>query len=93
LPFGLRVADHAPSRGVTAELTHDHAGYRGRVSVVLATYRASQRLGLEGVLSTSDLLRNRDDALRKLTELADPAELDGPCVEYREEALREISAS
>jgi len=76
-----------------AEPTHDHARYRSRVGVVLATYRASQRLGLEGVLSTSDLLRNRDDALRKLTELADPTELDGLCAEYRDEALREVYAS
>jgi hypothetical protein len=72
---------------------HDHDRYRGQVSVVLATYRASQRLGLEGVLSISDLLRYRDDALRKLDGLAEGTRLDAPCAHYRDEAVREITAS
>ncbi len=59
------------------DIGHDHNLYLGRVSVVLATYRAGQRLAFDGFLSTGDLHRHRQDALRTLAEMARPAKPHG----------------
>jgi hypothetical protein len=72
---------------------HDHNRYRGRVRVLLSTYRASQRLALEGIVSAADLLRHREDALRKLTELAVTSADGDACTQYCKEAITEVSAS
>jgi hypothetical protein len=76
-----------------AGIGHDHNRYRGRVRVLLSTYRASQRLALEGVISAGDLLRHREDALRKLTELAVTSEDADDCTQYCNEAITEVSTS
>ena len=72
---------------------HDHDRYRGRLTVVLATYRTGQRLALGGVLSTGDLLRQRHDALRRLAELAEEPGLDQACKLRHDEASAEVAAS
>ena len=78
----------------SAALTeHNHVQYSGRVAVVLATYRAAQRLALSGVLPSADLLRQRHDGLQRLTALAEEAGVDPSCRHRCDAAVAEIASS
>lgn len=76
-----------------APSAHDHESLAERLAILLATYRASQRLALSSVLSASDLLRRRTAALTELRELAATPGLDHACFAACEEAIAEVTAS
>ena len=76
-----------------APSAHDHASLRDRLVNVLAAHRASHRLGLRGVLSTTDLLRRRRATLAELQLLATMPGLDHACRASCQEAIAEVSAS
>lgn len=75
-----------------APSAHDHESLRERLEILLATYRASQRLGLTTVLSAADLLRRRAATLTELRELAATPGLDQTCFAACEEAIVEVTA-
>jgi hypothetical protein len=84
----MEVGEGAPARE-----QHDHNGYCGRLTVALATYRAGQRLALSGGVSTADLVRQRHEALERLTALAQEPDLDAACRLRVDAAAAEIASS